>query len=85
LSLTELCKALIVSKFGRAIIFTMDRGFGRFTLLGQMQEKGMRLVVRVKQDTQVDPGDTRLISLKWLSYAMALVDGSGADAEIFNE
>lgn len=60
------------SKFGKAVIFTMDRGFGRFALLGQMHDKGMRFVVRLKQDIQVDPGDKRLISLKWLSYAMAL-------------
>jgi hypothetical protein len=51
----------------------MDRGFGRFKLLGQMHEKGMRFVVRLKQDIGVDPGDERLITLKWLSYAMALV------------
>lgn len=32
----------------------------------------MRFVVRLKQDIGVDPGDERLITLKWLSYAMAL-------------
>ena len=62
------------ARFGKGVIFTMDRGFGRFRLLGQMSEKGMRFVVRLKQDIHVDPGDERLISLKWLSYAMALVN-----------
>ena|GEM_PF-3764973 len=61
------------AKFGKSVVFTMDRGFGRFKLLGQMHEKGMRFVVRLKQDIGVDPGDERLITLKWLSYAMALV------------
>ncbi len=61
------------TKFGKSVVFIMDRGFGRFKLLGQMHEKGMRFVARLKQDIGVDPGDERLITLKWLSYAMALV------------
>jgi len=61
------------AKFGRSVVFTMDRGFGRLKLLGEMHDKGMRFVVRLKQDIHVDPGDERLISLKWLSYAIALV------------
>jgi hypothetical protein len=60
-------------RFGKGVIFTMDRGFSRFTLLGDMSRLGIRFVVRMKQDVNVDPGDERLVSLKWLAYAMALV------------
>ena len=60
-------------RFGQRVVFTMDRGFGRFTLLGDMACLGMRFVVRLKGDSKVDSGDDRLISLKWLAYAMALV------------
>lgn len=60
-------------RFGKGVIFTMDRGFGRFKLLGDMSRLGMRFVVRMKQDVSVDPADERLVSLKWLAYATALV------------
>ena len=60
-------------RFGTKVIFTMDRGFGRFSLLGEMSRLGMRFVVRMKQDVSVDPGDERLVRLKWLAYAMTLV------------
>ncbi len=51
----------------------MDCGFARFALLGDMSHLGMRFVVRFKSDVIVDPGEQRLVRLKWLAYAMALV------------
>lgn len=51
----------------------MDRNFGRLKLLGEMPRLGMRFVVRFKSDVSVDSGDERVVRLKRLAYAMALV------------
>ncbi len=70
---TEQVLDRLVARIGRQAVLVMDRGFGRFRLLGHLAGLGARFVVRLttRRDFEVD--GEGMIHLDLLAYRLPLV------------
>jgi hypothetical protein len=63
----------LVARVGRQAVLVMDRGFGRFSLLGHLAGLGGRFVVRVTSRRDFEVDEEGMIHLDLLAYRLPLV------------
>lgn len=63
----------LVTRVGRRAVLVMDRGLGRFTLLGQLAALHARFVVRVSIQRDFAVDDEGMIHLRLLPYRLPLI------------